>query len=674
MTTTKTTTSADAPTGAVTLVGEPAGVEIIEATGEGTDAPAPPRFSMVAYTGEAMRVDGWRHPVVVDLEGLSLPSQRRPIRFAHSAYQGVGHTDRIAVEDGRLVAEGVVSRDTPAAREVVASGKRGFPWQASIGAAVRRSEFVRAGQRVTVNGRVFDGPVYVARAATLGEISFVDLGADGNTSARIAANAQDDARTNGDTDNKESDVDGEQHTNNDAAANTNTNDDATPIAADAGAPAIEAELAAARSRAADELRRQDAIRRVCGDRHASIAAQAIEDGWSAERAELEVLRASRPSTPGVITGAGEKPRAGVLEAALCQAGGLDGLEASFDEKTLDAADRRFRGRLGLQDLIMLAAREGGHDASSFKADPRSALQAAFSTFSLPGILSNVANKFLLDGFNAVEDGWRRVTAIRSVSDFKRVTSYRLTGGFEYQEVGPDGELKHAEVGEESFGNQARTYGRMFSITRADLINDDLGALTAVPRRLGRGAALKLNDVFWSTFLNNASFFTAGNNNFISGADTAIGIDALTKAEQLFLDQTDPDGYPMAVSPAILLVPNALLVPASQLMNSTDVREDGNSSKSKYITSNPHAGKFSVVRSSYLANARYAGASTKAWYLLANPGDMPVIEVAFLNGRERPVVESADADFNTLGVQMRGYHDFGVELQDHRGGVKAKGEA
>src|SRR6185436_12590006 len=111
-----------------------------------------------------------------------------------------------------------------------------------------------------------------------------------------------------------------------------------------------------------------------------------------------------------------------------------------------------------------------------------------------GILSNVANKFLLDGFEAVESSWRAIAAIRNVQDFKAVTSYRLTGGFEYLEVGPTGELKHASVGEESFTNQARTYGRMFSITREHMINDDLGALTAVPRRLGRGAALKLNDV------------------------------------------------------------------------------------------------------------------------------------------------------------------------------------
>src|SRR5690606_34350932 len=102
-----------------------------------------PRFRMVAYTGDAMRVAGWRHPVVVDLDGLNLPTQRRPIRFAHSAAHGIGHTERIAVEAGQLVAEGVVSRDTPEAREVVTSGKRGFPWQASIGAAVELAELVK---------------------------------------------------------------------------------------------------------------------------------------------------------------------------------------------------------------------------------------------------------------------------------------------------------------------------------------------------------------------------------------------------------------------------------------------------------------------------------------------------------------------------------------------------
>ena len=69
-----------------------------------------------------------------------------------------------------------------------------------------------------------------------------------------------------------------------------------------------------------------------------------------------------------------------------------------------------------------------------------------------------------------------------------------------------------------------------------------------------------------------------------------------------------------------------------------------------------------------------GNSAKAWYLLAEPVDLPVIEMAFLNGQESPTIETAEADFNQLGIKMRGYHDFGVALQYPRGGLKAKGEA
>jgi hypothetical protein len=92
------------------------------------------------------------------------------------------------IENGQLVARGVVSRDTDAAREVVVSSKNGFPWQASIGASVVKHEFVRDGETATVNGSEVKGPVNVVRQSVLAEISFVDLGADGNTSATVLAN------------------------------------------------------------------------------------------------------------------------------------------------------------------------------------------------------------------------------------------------------------------------------------------------------------------------------------------------------------------------------------------------------------------------------------------------------------------------------------------------------
>ena len=59
-------------------------------------------------------------------------------------------------------------------------------------------------------------------------------------------------------------------------------------------------------------------------------------------------------------------------------------------------------------------------------------------------------------------------------------------------------------------------------------------------------------------------------------------------------------------------------------------------------------------------------------MLGDKNDLPFIEIAALNGRVEPVVETADAAFNVLGVQMRGYSDVGVSKQEYRCGVRADG--
>jgi len=659
-------------------------------TEDGTDESLP-RFSMVAYTGGPIRTLGFAYPVVVNLDGMKIPTQRRPVRFQHSAFEGVGHTERIAVENGKLLADGVVSRDTTAAQEIVVSGKKGFPWQASIGASVDELEFIKRDVAVTVNGRKFKGPIYIAHKTTLNEISFVDLGADQQTRARIAAQHLKETQAMPDAHSHDTDV---------AATDSAPTNDITPQAPlqpqrnsniTASDPAAEIDQITSRARAeSDRRQRIQAMtaevltqRPELADDLGRLAHAALEAGWKPDKYQLEVMRLSRTYEGiGGPRSQSDRIEGSIIEAALCFAGGLESetLESQFSERTLDAANREYRHGLGLCETLLIFAQANGYRGFG-RSDLKGLLQFAFSgdmqasgfsTMSLPGILSNVANKFLRAGFDAVESTWRDIAAIRTVRDFKQVSSYSLSGGFVYEEIPPGGELKHASVGETAYTNQAKTYGRMFGIDRRDLINDDLDALTAVPRRLGRGGALKLNDVFWAEFLSNAAFFVAGNNNYADGVTTALGIDALTQAETMFLDQTDPDGHPLAVAPVIMLVPNALYVPATQIMNSTELRDPSSSKKTP--VSNPHAGKFRPVRSSYLSNPKYTGASGLAWYILADPADMPVIEVAFLNGQQQPTVESADADFNNLGIQMRGYHDFGVAKQEPRGGVKMKGEA
>lgn len=622
-----------------------------------------PEFSMQAYTGGLMELEGFDLPVVINLNGMIVENQQIPIRFQHDANKGVGHTTSISVKDGSLIANGLISRDTSWARDVVKSGSRGFPWQASVGARAREIVYVGENEKAKVNGSEFDGPIYCVEISVLKEISFVDIGADSNTSATVKASMENKSgdnimskiagsETKSQTETKEQVIEAKET----APQTVETNETPADV------------VAQMREKAAVEAQRISKISEICKD-HPKIMAEAISSGWDETKCELEVLRASRPQTPAIISG-GVDVNEVVLEAAAIMNGGIETgfLEKNYNEKTLDAAHKL--RRVGLREFCDIAC---GGQLPRFGGNSREWFQAAFSTVTLPGILSNVANKMLLEGYSHIEQVWRKICKIGSVSDFKQHTRYRMTNDMMFQPIGPAGELKHGELGEQSFTQQAATKGIMFALTREMLINDDLGAFTEVSRAFGIGAGETINDAVWSLLLSNPdNFFSAGNKNYSSGADSALSIGGLTIAETMFLEQTKPNGRPLAISPSILLVPPALKTTAENLMKSSTVNETTTTNKPK-PSNNPHTGKYDVASSAYLSNASYAGSSSKSWYLFADPARVPAIEVAFLNGVDSPTVESADADFNTLGVQFRGYIDFGVKEQDHRGATKMAGE-
>ncbi len=443
----------------------------VEAADDGTKQM--PRFRMVAYTGGTMRIAGFPHPVVVDLEGLAIDRQDIPVRLDHKPHQGVGHTQKVAIESGQVIAEGLVSRDTSWARDVTKSGVNGFPWQASIGAAVIDAQFIPNGQHVTVNGRTFTGPLHVVRRAVLKEISFVDSGADANTSAKVAAQSpeKEEPKPMEETNTAVAETTQTQETEETQDTQTQTPETpeaggetpatetptATPTTVNASA-ADDDPVVGMRRRMAAETRRVEAIRKLCGGKHPDLEARAIEEGWDETKVELHVLRASRPQVPAVAS----RPRntgPQVFEAVALMAAGcpMSRIEAIYAEPILEAADK-LRG-VGIQEFCELAS---GQQLPRYRRDASGWLQAAFSTASLPGILSNIANKMLLEGYNYVEDAWRRIAKVASVNDFKEHTRYRMTGSFEFQKVGPDGELKHGKLDEQKYGQRADTHGIMFA--------------------------------------------------------------------------------------------------------------------------------------------------------------------------------------------------------------------
>jgi len=102
-------------------------VELEAAPGEG-DAQRLRRFTMTAYTGGAMQLAGWRYPVVVDLAGLDVGRQRRPILLDHVRDVDfvMGQTDSVALMNDQLIVSGVIMGDSPKARQVIALNDKGF--------------------------------------------------------------------------------------------------------------------------------------------------------------------------------------------------------------------------------------------------------------------------------------------------------------------------------------------------------------------------------------------------------------------------------------------------------------------------------------------------------------------------------------------------------------------
>lgn len=674
------------------LVG-PVELTIEAAASDGAEKPA--LVHVAAYGGGLMTVAGFG-PVVLDVEGIESP-ERVPLLADHEnridAVLGSGLPVR---GDGRLAIDGTLSRTSDRARRVIDLHRDGVPLQASVGAEPLETERIAKGRQIVVNGRTIRAEAasfLLVRRSRLKHVAIVANGADGSTSVNIAAQAA--------TQSKE--IDMEFATWIEAqgfTTDTLTEQQQTSLQAmfDAskqanGTPKIEAASAVAvlRAELATETARVAAIRKLCGGKHTDIEAQAIKEGWDETKTELAVVRADRPRGPAIhARNWNDSPQ--IIEAALCLSRRHEDVEKRFKPEVLEAADRQYRN-LGFQRLFMMAAAANGYPAGPGEgihagninevlhyAFPPRTLDASFSTMSLPGILQNVANKEILTGYTEEDQTWREVATVKSVSDFKEITSYRLLDNMEYEELPKHGEIKHGKVGEESYTRQVRTYAKMFMLDRVDIINDDLAAFDDLRVKVGGGAARALNTIFWTRFLDNAAFFTAGRTNYITGADSALGIDGvgLQKGITAFRKLRTPaaDGKKRVVGgrPEILLVPPELEFIAQRIFQSTNVNSGGAATADSIPDTNIHAGKYRPVVCDWLSDADFTGNSSTAWYLFRAPRNLAAVVVSFLNGQQNPTVDMAEADFNQLGVQFRGYHDFGVDLAEYLAGIKSKGAA
>ena len=683
---------------------------------------AKPKVVGVAYSGGKMSLPGWRHPVVVDLAGMEIP-ESVPLLTNHE-----NKTDsRIglisaAVRNNALEITGEIVSDSRDAADIIAQGKAGADWQLSIGADVKECELVKGSREV--NGQEVEGPFYHIKKSTLREVSVVAVGADAHTNMKVNAkfnlvNQEGEAMNNksetksvsavsapNDAAPPEKKPETEQKPGNPAnkpgePANKPgepekkpDNAEKTPgqAAAEATPPAIQAsagDVAATAREAAQnavkaERERISAIQAICDGEFPEIEREAIAGGWTPEvvtKKVLETIRAERPAA-NVNISVKTAPEGGELrktiEAAMCLRVGVsaDQLEKSYGAKTVEAGMAEMD--MPLKQLLIECMKLDGIPYS--RGFDNETIRAAFSSVSLPGILSNVANKKLLQSYEAQPIIAMKLCSTGDLNDFKENDRFRLTDVGDLLPIAADGEIKDGGLIEESAKNQLDTYGKKFCLTRKMIINDDLGAFMKVPTAMGNRAARLIDQLFFSRLLSNPAqadgkaLFSTNHKNLLSGASSALSSDSLKKAIQLFLDQVDADGQPISVEPKYLLVPTALKHLAIELTQGATLIMSGTDNAVRPALNVLSDENLQVISSPYLGNSAYEGSSQTGWYLFGDPKTVDTWEIGFLKGKRTPTVERGETDFNTLGLWFRVYFDLGVREQDHRGMVKANGAA
>ncbi|NIA17283.1 MAG: Clp protease ClpP, partial [Planctomycetes bacterium] len=273
------------------------------------------------------------------------------------------------------------------------------------------------------------------------------------------------------------------------------------------------------------------------------------------------------------------------------------------------------------------------------------------------------------GYNDVPQTWRNWCNIGSVSDFKTVTRARLTDTGSLEEVGSGGEVQYGGAEEEYEQYNIATYAKNFAITRVQIINDDLGALTRQPRNMGILANQKVADLVYTSLLANGNMqdgtalFHADHSNLNAGA--ALTAATLRAAVTAYYKQTDKAGKPIGIAPKYLVVPPDLMLNAMELIKSPAIILAGSTDTERGAHNVLADLMLEVVSDSRMSNSTFTGYSTTTWYLTADPRVTDTLEVAFLNGKQTPTLERFNPGPDRMGLIHRVYQDAGVKPLDFR---------
>lgn len=263
--------------------------------------------------------------------------------------------------------------------------------------------------------------------------------------------------------------------------------------------------------------------------------------------------------------------------------------------------------------------------------------------------------------------WRSVVSnIETVNDFREQKRGRI-GGYGTLPTVAEGAAYTALT---SPGDEEATYtvdkkGGTETLTMESIANDDLSALTRIPRSLGRAAAQTLYRFVWNLIASNptmtydaTALFHASHGNLGTAALSAGSLQAARVAMREQAAYGDAAEV-LGIAPSLLVVPAELEETAFELTRSAVAVTAGKDATVPNINSG-----MDMIVLPFLTD-------TNNWFAVGDPDLVPTIEVGFYRGRQDPELFVQDMGavgsmFNTDEVTWKIRHIYSGTVLDHRG--------
>lgn len=666
-------------------------------------------------------------------------SHDRRMILGVSTEQYILQTEEVLELHGKtFVGPAVIMRWKPTNSEtqtvsILENIRNGFPYEYSLGVKPETVLMIPEGEKFEANGTVFEGPLLVPSPGKILEVSICVFGACAGTQSFKAAQA-DDQGGFGMTKNVKTPP------GNDPADTMNASQMNTPAPGEnaprtmnaANIPDLENWKKTMEAEQQETLR-VSMIRTAAGMmtagyspieldgakfENAEAAARfAVKTNVSADEFQAACRKAvlDRPVGPAIHI-QDKTITSEVMECALMnqvrksvnipeeKTPTVDkkyrhyGMEAWYSPKVREAADRPELRDLtlhGILDQIYFECHghhyQGNRKSNAFFAEMREtidtmkirrAMNAAGSgPINLSYLWKEAAQKTVIASFNELPTTWQDWVQITATPDFRPQAKVWFGGDNRLAPLGSDGTIEIGTMFDESLMVRSDTFAKAYKASRQALYNDDLGAIVEYWNGIGELVPATIDEVAYGSLLNNFDkFFTAEKGNLLTGENSALSLESIEHAANLFENMVDRNGQSIYVVPDMILTGQPLRKTATQIYSESNpiisyLIGSGEEIRMHEVK-NDFVGRYRPVISGYLSNTNlrqnvykelkgkpFPNQSSTLWFMACSKASRAPFYLACVGGSPTPHIETFDDDPLTLGTGIKIYSDFNFNAGD-----------